>query len=132
MHLYHVIVFVLSERIKMTSGWCQMLEQTSIMSNVTVVCSDGVVHTHKIVVVSASDFIKHLISDIPVGDEITLYLPDHDKTSVLGLLNGVFSQDNQESSVKFSSLLFEPALKVSCHEMFSSKVQHVNCKTFNV
>ena len=91
------------------------------MTNVTIVCSDGIIHTHKIVVASASsDFIKHLLSEIPVSDEITLYLPDHDKTSVMKLLDGVFTNDtikhdvNQGSSLDFSSLVCEPVLlKVS-------------------
>ena len=84
------------------------------MTNVTIVCSDGIIQTHKIVVASASDFIKQLISDVPVGDEITLYLPDHNKTSVLGLLNGVFSQEKLESSAECISLFCEPVLlKVS-------------------
>ena len=109
MHLYHVIIFVLSERINMSTGWCQMLDDTSSMSNVTIVCSDGIIQTHKIVIASASDFLKHLLSDIPVGDETTLYLPDHEKTSVLGLINGVFSQENQENAAE-SGLFSEPVL----------------------
>ena len=44
--------------------------------------SDGIIFSHKIIVASASEFIKHLLIDFPVGDEITLYLPDHDKGEV--------------------------------------------------
>ena len=68
----------------------EMLEECSSMTNVTIVCCDGIIHTHKIVVASASDFIKTLLSDIPVGDEITLYLPDHDKPSIVQLLDDLF------------------------------------------
>ena len=97
----------------MESTW-NILKETSSMSNVIIVCSDGIIQTHKIVVASASGFIKHLLSEVPVGDEITLYLPDHEKTSVEGLINGVFSQEKQDSS-EFTSLLCEPVLlKVSC------------------
>ena len=101
----------------------ELLKKCSSMTNMTIVCSDGIIHTHKIVVASASDFIKHLLSDIPVGDEITLYLPDHDKTSVMKLLDGVFTNDtikhddNLGSSMDFSSLVCEPVLlkvKVLC------------------
>ena len=96
----------------------EMLKECSSMTNVTIVCSDGIIHTHKIVVATASDFIKHLLSDIPVSDEITLYLPDHDKTSVMKLLDGVFTNDNikhddnQGSSIDLSSLVSvcEPVL----------------------
>ena len=107
----------------MGSTW-NILKETSSMSNVIIVCSDGIIQTHKIVVASASGFIKHLLSEVPVGDEITLYLPDHQKTSVLGLLNGVFSQEKPEDSSQFISLLCEPVLlKVSCHEI---------CETFSL
>ena len=105
----------------------EMLKECSSMTNVTIVCCDGIIHTHKIVVASASDFIKHLLSDIPVGDEITIHLPDHDKTSVMKLLDGVFTNDtikndiNQVSSMDFSSLVCEPVLlKVS--SLFLSKL----------
>ena len=81
----------------MESTW-NLLQESASMTNVTIVCSDGIIQTHKIVVASASDFIKHLISDVPVGDEITLYLPDHRKCSVLELLDGIFSTKNQPSS----------------------------------
>ena len=102
----------------MKHNWSHFIGEISSMTNVTIICGDGIIHTHKIVVASASDFIKHLLSDIPVGDEITLYLPDHDKTSVMKLLDGVFTNDtikhddNQGSSIDFSSLVSvcEPVL----------------------
>ena len=76
----------------------EIFERCSSMSNVTIVCSDGIIQTHKIIVASASDFIKQLLSEVPVGDEITLYLPDHRKCRVLELLDGIFSVTNQPSS----------------------------------
>ena len=75
-----------------------ILDESSPVTNVTMVCSDGVIQTHKIIVASVSDFIKHLLSDIPVGDEITLFLPDHGKCSIMDLLNRVFSSNNSGSS----------------------------------
>ena len=75
----------------------EMLKKCFSMTNVTIVCSDGIIHTHKIVVASASDFIKTLLSDIPVGDEVTLYLPDHDKPSIVQLLDDKFLPTLQNS-----------------------------------
>ena len=72
-----------------------VLEETSSMTNVTIVCTDGIIQTHKIVVASASDFIKQLFNDVPVGDEITLYLPDHERVGVVDLLNGIFPHKKQ-------------------------------------
>ena len=74
-----------------------LLNESSSMTNVTIVCSDGIIHTHKIVVASVSDFIKTLLSDIPVGDEVTLYLPDHDKPSIVQLLDDTFLPTLQNS-----------------------------------
>ena len=76
----------------------EIFERCSSMSNVTIVCSDGIIQTHKIIVASASDFIKQLLSDIPVGDEITLYLPDHRKCRVQELLDGIFTGKKEASS----------------------------------
>merc|ERR1719270_899295 len=91
-------VLSVREEDSITEKKMEMLKECSSMTNVTIVCSDGIIHTHKIVVASASDFIKHLLSDIPVSDEITLYLPDHEKTSVMKLLDGVFSSLHKERS----------------------------------
>ena len=77
------------------------------MTNVTIVCSDGIIQTHKIVVASASDFIKDLLSDVPVGDEITLYLPDYDKCSVEELLDGIFSALQKEDPFGYHHSLKE-------------------------
>ena len=48
--------------------------------------------SHKIIVASASEFIKHLLSDFPVGDEITLYLLDHEKGEVKETLDCIASK----------------------------------------
>ena len=82
----------------MKHNWSHFIGETTSMTNVTIICGDGIIHTHKIVVASVSDFMKHLLSDIPVGDEITLFLPDHGKCSIMDLLNGVFSSNNSGSS----------------------------------
>jgi len=46
------------------------------MSNVTIVCNDGVVHSHKIIIAIVSEFIKDIMITIPVADDVTIFLPD--------------------------------------------------------
>ena len=77
----------------MEAEW-NLLKESSSMTNVTIICSDGIIHTHKIVVASASDFFKYLLSEIPVGDKISIFLPDYVKCSIIDLLNGVFLAKN--------------------------------------
>ena len=46
------------------------------MSNVTIVCNDGIVHSHKIIIAIVSEFIKDIMITIPVADDVTIFLPD--------------------------------------------------------
>ena len=68
-----------------------LLHQCQAASNLTVVCSDGVIFSHKLIAASASDFIKLLLSDVPPHDEVTLYLPDFTKCEVELFFESVFS-----------------------------------------
>ena len=103
-----------------------MLEECSSMTNVTIVCSDGIIHTHKIVVASASDFIKHLLSDIPVGDEVTIYLPDKKRGKVEEWISGIFSNKSQEDlndAIDIGcNLKCEPILKVPIFFLMSVSI----------
>ena len=68
---------------RMTSNWNQeFLQRCQAVSNLTVVCSDGVIFSHKLLAASASDFFKSLLSEVPPHDEVTLYLPDLTKSHV--------------------------------------------------
>ena len=59
-----------------TSNWVELLQHCQPVSNVSLVCRDGDVYTHKIVLASVSGFVKTLLSDIPVGDHVSVFLPD--------------------------------------------------------
>ena len=68
---------------RMTSNWNQeFLQRCQAVSNLTVVCSDGVIFSHKLLAASASDFFKSLLNEVPPHDEVTLYLPDLTKSHV--------------------------------------------------
>ena len=51
-------------------------QETGHVSNLSVVCGDGVLASHKIVLAGVSTFIKSIIAAIPVGDHITVIMPD--------------------------------------------------------
>ena len=53
-----------------------LLRDSGNVSNVKIVCQDGVIHSHKLVVASKSLFLKKIFREFPVGDEITVFLPD--------------------------------------------------------
>jgi len=63
-----------------------LVESCPSVSNLTVVCRDGVLSTHKIVAATASDYLKSLLCELPAADEVTLYLPDFSENKVRVLL----------------------------------------------
>ena len=67
---------------KMCSFWNELLATSDTMSNVNIVCSNGVIASHKIIVASASNFIKNIIISIPIGDDVTIFLPEFGKERV--------------------------------------------------
>ena len=59
-----------------SSNWSELVQHCQPVSNVSLVCRDGVVYTHKIVLASVSGFVKTLLSDIPTGDHVSVFMPD--------------------------------------------------------
>ena len=53
-----------------------LIQECQLVSNVSVLCKDGLVNTHKIVLAGISDFIKDILAEIPVGDQATLFMPN--------------------------------------------------------
>jgi len=66
----------------MNEFWKVFLEDSEGCFNVRVVCSDGIIQSHKIIIASASKFIKNILQSIPFADDVTLYLPDFQKVEV--------------------------------------------------
>ena len=72
-----------------SSDWAELVRHCKPVSNVNLVCRDGVVYSHKIVLGSVSDFVKTLLSDIPVGDDVSVFLPDFSKKEVNKFLENI-------------------------------------------
>ena len=69
------------------------------MSNVTLACRDGNLGSHKIVLARVSSFIKNILADIPVGDNVTIIMPDYPKAQVdLFLRSFIFKEDFHRQS----------------------------------
>ena len=97
-----------------------LLSKCQRVSNVTVKCQDGLVSSHKIVLAGVSPFIKHILAQIPVGDDVTVIMPsftagDVQKFLVSWMENPVvmqpedicmaFGRNNQASSYSFLLVL---------------------------
>ena len=73
-----------------SSNWSELVTlNCQPVSNVSLVCRDGVVYTHKIVLASVSGFVKTLLSDIPVGDHVSVFLPDFFTKDVENFLQNI-------------------------------------------
>ena len=92
----------------MTLNLTELFQKTRKLSNVCIVCADGRVDTHKIVVASASQFLKQLTTPIPTGDEITILLPDYNKDQVEHIL---LSMNSSTKADVFASSAIKPEVE---------------------
>ena len=67
----------------------ELLDGSSSVTNVTMACGDGSLASHKILVAGVSSFIKNILADIPIGDDVTLILPDFTEAEVDFFLKSV-------------------------------------------
>lgn len=66
----------------MTLFWREFLKNCESVSNVKIVCQDGIIFSHKIIVASVSKFLKNILLNIPFCDDVILFLPDFPKILV--------------------------------------------------
>ena len=96
----------------------ERLGQYESVANVRIVCQDGVLLSHKIVVVVAvkNSFLKALFSDIPVGDTITLFMPDYKQEEVKQSLSLVKvelkEQEDEEGKESYLTNVFSGEMDV--------------------
>ena len=70
----------------MSVNWKDFFYDSDRVTNVKIICNDGIVFTHKIIVASVSSFFKDIISCIPTGDEAILIMQNYDKFEVQNFL----------------------------------------------
>ena len=66
----------------MRSLWDQFHSDYRQVSNASIICEDGVIYTHKLMLANISKLLKLILSDIPAADEVTLYLHNFPKKHV--------------------------------------------------
>ena len=86
----------------MSLNWKDFFYNSDRVTNVKIVCKDGVVFTHKIIVASINNFFKEVISIIPTGDEAILIMPNHEQLEVQNFLKmgGPLNGDNPSRRAK--------------------------------
>ena len=107
-----------------SSNWADLVDQNcQPVSNVSLVCRDGVVYSHKIVLASVSGFVKTLLSDIPTGDHVSVFLPDFNFREVENFLENILlrRQNNHHGLIE--------AFKSS--ESSVTEEIHVKCESKN-
>lgn len=92
----------------MTSALDLLHEECIKVSNAIVVCEDGEIFTHKLVLASLSLILKDLISDIPFGDEVTIFLKDFSKYSVNKLLTKSLREIKTKEEEALCNILLIP------------------------
>ena len=69
-------------KIIMSFTWDQFHSDCRQVSNTSVICADGVIFTHKLVLAHISNLMKNTLKEIPPADEATIYLKDFSKEDV--------------------------------------------------
>ena len=89
----------------MSLVWDQYLSASAPSCNITIVCSDGIILSHKIIVASASDFLKRLMKDTDNGLETTILLLDFHKDQMENLFSIKSLQQRSEDYFGVSTLI---------------------------
>lgn len=84
--------------------WSEFLEACGHTENVSIICRDGVLRSHKLVLANISKFMEAILKDIPTGDEATIYLTDIGKTDIEHILLSAAS-DKSNLHQELASLL---------------------------
>ena len=63
------------------------------MSSLSVVCGDGVLASHKLVLATVSPFLSSVLAAIPTGDHVTLVMPDFGVDEVELFLQTIISEE---------------------------------------
>ncbi len=71
-------------------------------ADLAIFCSDGIVWTSKLVLASASAFVKELLLSVPSMDDTCLVVPNMTKVEFLTFQSALFSKDDTQPSDMYS------------------------------
>ena len=79
-----------------------LIKQSEKYADLAIFCSDGIVWSSKLILASASPFIKDLLSSVPNIDDTCLVLPHMTKVEFLTFQSALFSKDETHQSDMYS------------------------------
>ena len=105
----------------MNFSWDHFHSDCSQVSSASIICEDGVIFTHKLILASMSRLMEDILRDIPAADEVTLYLTSYSKLKVTEFLSDVLQKNEcseQELGLIFDSVNHTHPIKTEkCNEI---------------
>ena len=79
--------------------WFRLLPECQSVTNASLVCGDGVVTSHKLIVAGISEFLRSLMEEaIPSNDTVTIIMPDFETIIVERMIGDVLTKDAASNS----------------------------------
>ena len=109
---------------EMKHSWSEFFQECDSVANVTIVCLDGLIKTHKLILANISKFTENLMKDVPAADEVTIYLRQFTTLGINLFLREPDSDPNLSTlfGVQYS---INSNLK---HEVNDEKLSSIICK----
>ena len=101
--------------------WSEFLGACGHTENVSIICRDGVLRTHKLVLANISKFMEDILKDIPTGDEATIYLTDIGMTDIEYFLQNAASDKSNLHQELASLFAIDISLVVPKQEIHEDK-----------
>ena len=99
----------------MTFSWERFHTDCRHVSDASIICGDGVIFTHKLVLATVSKLLEQIFRDIPAADEVTLYLKTFEKSEVEEFFSDLFHKKDGYNSELFSTFGVNTYLKLEPH-----------------
>ena len=101
--------------------WSKFLEACGHTENVSIICRDGVLRSHKLVLANISKFMEEILKDIPTADEATIYLTDISKTDIEHFLQNAASDKSNLNRELESLFAIDISTIVPKQEIYEDK-----------
>ena len=79
-----------------------LIKESEKYADLAIFCSDGIAWSSKLILASASSFVKDLLSSVPNIDDTCLVLPHMTKVEFLTFQSALFSKDETQQSDMYS------------------------------
>ena len=79
-----------------------LIKESEKYADLAIFCSDGIAWSSKLILASASPFIKDVLSSVPNNDDTCLVLPHMTKVEFLTFQSALFSKDETHQTDMYS------------------------------